>query len=708
MVAATIAIVGGLAAAFAVLFALGYLDQIKGSYMGPWFEVRELARGFRGLESARPMPTLHRILIYVAAACPLPLAAWTGWASARPPEKVQHLDGRQLVTPAVLAAREKNDIRRTGRGIQLGDFLFSMSREVIHTAIVGGTGSGKTTVIEPLIDQVIHRRDKVFLLDVKGDFTARIGSDPILIAPWDSRSSAWNVGADVTGPAGAAQLAFDLIGEGEGTNAVFRDAARLVLTGILILIMKEKGKKWGWPDLADEIAKIGRDGGATLAERLEKEYPEARGALAEGKARASIIMDLTSKMQIVHQLAAAWRSSKKQFSIRNYIAHESKSAQRIRPVVLQTSETFGHLSRALTSAVIGAIRGAVLSPDLPEVPPNGGASGGSRRTWLILDEIGQIGAGAAEAVVSLAEVGRSKGFRLVIGAQSWSQIEEDLGRDGARSLAAVINTWLIGRQGGGAPGGEKWASEMIGKRRVSRLVGTLSEGGGVTYHRQEEEIQVLRPEFFGQGGKLGADKKGARMILLASDPAVIHVPRGQFTERRPGSSPAPWTRGEDTAQPVNPPRLNGAATPASAAATPIPRVVADTEVEARTSTEAVPVAQIAKQQEPEKRPEIETASSQAIGEIADAIMSEVATGGICTAIQATEEVAGMIENASSAADLVTRALDFDLDTQDPNPAQPITIVQHVQQGGENEPENPLNKLKRRAQAQAREHAIERE
>jgi hypothetical protein len=704
IVFAAIAILGCLIAASGALWLLGYLDPlIRGSAMGPRFEVSELVAGLRGLETARPVPAPHRALIYLAAALPLPLAAWVAWLAARPPEKLQHVEGRQLVSPALLARREKADIKRTGAGLQVGEFCYSMSRETTHTSIIGGTGSGKTTVIEPLIEQAFRRGDKIITLDVKGDFTARLPLEPILIAPWDSRSWAWNVGRDVVGPAGAAQLAFDLVGEGEGANSVFRDSARLVLTGILILIMADKGKNWGWPDLANEIAKIGRDGGAALAARFEKEYPQARGALAEGKTRASILMDLAAKMQIVHQLAAAWKSSKKQFSIRRYISYLAAPSQRIRPVVIQASQSFGHLSRALTASMIGALRGAVLSPNLSEVPPNGGAAEGSRRIWLFLDEVGQIGPGAAEAVVSLAEVGRSKGFRLVIGAQSWSQIEEDLGREGASSLAAVINTWLIGRQGGGAPGGEKWASELIGKRRVSRLVGTLGDGGAVTYHRHEEEVQVLRPEFFGQGGKLGADKNGARMVLLTSDPSLITVPRGLFTERRPPSVPAPWTLGPDNDDHDKIDETETTPAPASAGATPTTpaqqRAIAPPEAEQVAeiaAASAAPAPAVLQQQpEPEttdqeQEAESEAIESEAIAEIAEAVIGEAATGGICTAIEATAEAAGLIENTATASDIAQAA------------TQPTQLIAPAQP--EADKENPLNKLKRRVQQhREREH-----
>lgn len=117
----------------------------------------------------------------------------------RPPAPV--LRGRQLLAGATarraFAHASKVESRMSGTGLQLLPGLpVSRERETRHWLIWGSVGAGKTQTMLHLILAAIARGDGVLVLDVKGDMTAGLPGEPLLIAPQDRRSLVWYVASD--------------------------------------------------------------------------------------------------------------------------------------------------------------------------------------------------------------------------------------------------------------------------------------------------------------------------------------------------------------------------------------------------------------------------------------------------------------------------------------------------------------------------------
>ncbi|EQD42012.1 type IV secretory pathway VirD4 component, partial [mine drainage metagenome] len=55
--------------------------------------------------------------------------------------------------------------------------------EVRSFSLVGAPGSGKTTVLNGMVDQAVQRGDKCLLFDFKGDFTERIPDGKKIFCP---------------------------------------------------------------------------------------------------------------------------------------------------------------------------------------------------------------------------------------------------------------------------------------------------------------------------------------------------------------------------------------------------------------------------------------------------------------------------------------------------------------------------------------------
>jgi hypothetical protein len=133
----------------------------------------------------------------------LTLASASGFALVvrldRPPMRV--LRGRRLLTGAsarrAFALTSKEETRLSGAGLEfLPGLTISREREARHWLIWGSVGAGKTQTMLHLILAAIARGDGVLVLDVKGDMTAKLPGEPLLVAPQDRRSLVWHVASD--------------------------------------------------------------------------------------------------------------------------------------------------------------------------------------------------------------------------------------------------------------------------------------------------------------------------------------------------------------------------------------------------------------------------------------------------------------------------------------------------------------------------------
>lgn len=116
---------------------------------------------------------------------------------------VTHIRGQRLVSGGAalggLAARWQQRFMSSAAGVALANgLIMPRSLESEHILLTGGTGAGKTTVLELLMDGALKKGDRIFALDVKGDVTARLPTDDFLLFSLDdTRSSRWDLGLDM-------------------------------------------------------------------------------------------------------------------------------------------------------------------------------------------------------------------------------------------------------------------------------------------------------------------------------------------------------------------------------------------------------------------------------------------------------------------------------------------------------------------------------
>ena len=459
------------------------------------------------------------------------LASAFGFALAlrfeRPPARV--LRGRRLLRgPAARRAFQrasKAEMDLSGAGVELLPGLpVSRERETRHWLIWGSVGAGKTQTMLHLILAAIARGDGVLVLDVKGDMTAGLPGEPLLVAPQDRRSLVWDVASDCRTKQDARELAARLIPKSD--DPMWSDAAREIVVACVAALQATQAERWSWHDL-HEMATA--DTG-TLLDLAKTYHRDAVRVLENPDSRTthSVLSTFQAHMHVVAALGDAWRNSANgNFSV----AHWLERPMPHRPVILQHDPRYPELSHAWIGGLLALLASAVGSPALKESR--------LRRISIFADEFPQLP--RLNHFSTFLDLGRSKGVITVIGAQDLAQLRATYGHQRADAWVGMIGTKIITQINAG-PGAEE-ASQLIGDQEIERVERSETvigvQASTTTTTRREIRRVVTAAEI---ATRLGPKRDGIRVLVLGvgQDALELTVPYVTLPERRPGHAPAPW------------------------------------------------------------------------------------------------------------------------------------------------------------------------
>ncbi|MEB8534189.1 type IV secretion system DNA-binding domain-containing protein, partial [Acidithiobacillus ferriphilus] len=421
---------------------------------------------FAAIHQLGPLPHAYApVLLGSTVACAV-AGAIAGWKGGAIPTEI-HVRGSQLTTrPKAMQraiAEASPPVAGKNQGIRIHPKIQTTEHlETSHTLILGGSGAGKTTILWPMIQQIAARGDRMLIFSFKGDFEQKMDVPRYaLLAPWDSRSATWSLGKDVRTRLDAESLSMTLIPEPDGgsKDPMWTSGSRALLVGIISDVQRAKGEAWGFADLAKRVAEALSDF-PTLQDIIRKESPMAGALLsggADSKTTASFLSTIASYMSHVINLGVAEddllksQAKRKEWSVNGWLAGD------VPPIsILGFRSSAKGLSQAWGASIIEQI--VQKCGDLPDADPD------ARRIWLILDEVPRLG--KVPSITEGLEVLRSKGVRIVLGAQGIGQIEEIYSKTTARSWAMQTATKIIGRIV--EPEDQKWAAGLIGERVLER------------------------------------------------------------------------------------------------------------------------------------------------------------------------------------------------------------------------------------------------
>lgn len=456
--------------------------------------------------------------------------------------------------------------KHSGPGLYLAPgVLMDLKRETEGFFVVGAPGSGKTQWFRFLIDQILARSnhayeqvkagvpltklrtypDKIINMDVKGDYTQLWPDDNVMVmAPHDTGKRsvdgvekwigvAWDIARDVKGLPACRDFAAAIV---QATDEpVWGDAARAIVTGILFGLQRKHhlaGTWYGWRDILDVAVMEAKP----LREFLLKWYKPSAKFVIVGKSgptrtTSSYLANIdTGFYPLVESLSAGWGHYPKDryLSLREWFLDEAPAC---RSLILQKTMMMEEVSNAWMRAVIGRATKFVGSPDFEEDK--------RRRIWVLMDEFPQI-AQKRDGFLKFAEVGRSKGFCPITGAQVAKQLEETWSQAEMETLEAMSRSKLVFRTEAGAVSdqlSEKWFGSSDWERlEVSRSYGR--DTGRNVSRRGERELVVM-PSYFAED--LGTTLRGVRFLFLAGkDVCRLEVPFSTWREMRKGTVTAGW------------------------------------------------------------------------------------------------------------------------------------------------------------------------
>ena len=520
----------------------------------------------KGAETLNPLT--FGVMPAIAGAAGAAAAGAIGWYGIHQ-EAERHVRGPRLHKLDHRQARKALKPRRkAAQGVAIHPLIrISEEQECRHIMLLGGSGSGKTSVLWPVINQAVARGDRCLIFSFKGDFQQKDAFPFSLLAPWDSRSVRWQLGRDIDTWQKAQSLSKTLCPDPEKGEKIWAQGAQGLLTAVIASVQRaHKDGAWGFHELAKACSLALSDYDFLLKTVME-ESPLAKAFLMgkDSKTTASYLAQMASGLSDVVNLGVADSSSKgKPWSVTDWLAGRTPGA-----AILGYLPAVEGLSKAYCSTIIEQIVTQILTFD--DCNPD------ERRIWLFLDEVPQ--AGKVPSITSALEAARSKGCRVVLGMQGVAQLEEHgYSKNTMDIWAGQCGIKIVSNLS--TPRDQKWASDLLGERDILRYQRTITNsntsGSNSGVYQPVREHLMMPGEF---GGELRVTPQGPRALLLAPGAnALLQFPFPQLQSYRKARVDAAWTQ-PGFNRPVwgaVPPKTGTPTQGTEAAATSVPQAQAQT------------------------------------------------------------------------------------------------------------------------------------
>jgi hypothetical protein len=403
-----------------------------------------------------------------------------------------------------------------------------------HVLLVGGTGAGKSTVIRPLIQKIVDANEKLIVFDPKGEFTEAF--DLPLIAPWDSRSCGWDIGADMRNVGDMRRFAGAIVKEGH--DPMWSNAAKQILVGFMLYLRDSRGTLWGWRELADMLSTPQED----LLILMWRYNREAVRAVEKASVTTTgILINLAAFCSPIYDLANAWGDLPEDRRI-SFVDWTLNPIGKRRQIILQGHGSYPDITKGYIQGIIGCVSAIVNSVELGDDP--------NRKLWIVADELPQMG---AVPIRALFEVGRSRGLRCVVACQDFAQLDEIHGEKTVKALVSMSGTLLVGQIGRGETAealAKALGAREVERRNFSSTFGEAGEGkGSRTLSFSRDELYIYKPSELGSRLGLDAERGGVVMALgLEGDAFELFWPHAPMRSIRAAHAPAAWTLGLDLAR----------------------------------------------------------------------------------------------------------------------------------------------------------------
>src|SRR5262249_19678564 len=271
-----------------------------------------------------------------------------------------------------------------------------------HFLLMGDTGTGKSVLIQQLLDQVRVRGEAAIIYDSALEFVPRY-YDPsrgdLILNPLDVRTPYWSPAEEILGPGEAITIAKSLFPDKEEVQKFFTESPRRIFAHLLSFRPTPQ-ELIHWMQVPEEIDK--RTHGTDLASLVDHQAPPQRlGVLSSLTMVADALKLLPAEQETSRKWnAASWARERKGWL---FISSRPETREALRPLI---SMWLDMLILRLMSA---DRRWAERYP-----------------VWIFLDELPSL-QNLPQLPTALTE-SRKSNLRIVVGIQGRSQLEVVYGR----------------------------------------------------------------------------------------------------------------------------------------------------------------------------------------------------------------------------------------------------------------------------------------
>ena len=349
--------------------------------------------------------------------------------------------------------------------LRIGPVPIPRRIETRHFAILGTTGSGKTTALRQMLDGIERRGEAALVYDTSGEFIAHYynpARGDIILNPFDARCAFWTPFDEISHPADADRIARQLVSETSSQDDdVWLETSRILVANMIRSLWAEKN--CSLEALLEALQVKDKE---QLKEWLGHTSSARTFANDADRATGSVLFMLAKAANLI-QFLKVEDEGEDRFAFRDFIAKLDECEGAKPWIFVPRKEDYFEASKPLMACWLECAASAVLglspSPD--------------RRIWFVLDELADLP--RVENLARLLPEGRKFGAAIVLTFQALGQMRNRYGVNIAEAMLACCNTKLFLQTVDQET--RKWASETIGQCEVELRVATdtLSIGSEV-------------------------------------------------------------------------------------------------------------------------------------------------------------------------------------------------------------------------------------
>lgn len=384
----------------------------------------------------------------------------------------EYVEGTRLSDTTTLAKIYGSRISLGKASFWFGGVKLPIEEIFTHAKICGTSGSGKTQFMRLYMKGALANigsigcDDRGLIFDPKSEFApffAGLGipqENLIFLNPFDARSSAWNMAADIYRSRDASTLANLLIPEkpkSGGSGEFFDKAARRVFAGLTKFFISYAPGKWTLRDLvlgAQNVELVG------LLASKDKKLRRDLQVLGSGETAGNVIATISAVIGDELETVAAYLDYHQQqgrtFTLKDWF---NSSSILLLGCDRESEATLQPYNQLLVTRFC-------------ELATSGEHLGITHAIFDELPALGKIG----KKLDELARLGRSYKVPLVIAFQGYSSLKEMYGENIANSLIGQCDKSAYLRVLDHQTA--EWASKQIGQTKIRRY--TTSSSSSVT------------------------------------------------------------------------------------------------------------------------------------------------------------------------------------------------------------------------------------